>query len=132
MVGIIWSFYKIRGFDTNVISMTHTRLLGKELFGLEVPRYYMYSKSDSIVDHGDITGHYTGSAGAGFTVGFKEFEGTEHVKHAHKHNQEEYRNFIRSTWTLLTFKNGRRDESVFPPSMEKGSSETLCGVEKAA
>jgi hypothetical protein len=123
VVGIIWTFYKLRGFDKNVISMTRNRLLDKRLFRSEAPRLYMYSESDSIVNYTDIIKHYSDSTNAGFTVECKEFEGTEHVKHAHKSEKEVYWKFIQSTWTSMTFGTKQQMKASVHPRWNKDRQE---------
>jgi len=72
-------------------------LLNVGLFEQDAPRCYIFSKTDKLVDFGDVETHIREATGSGFKVQSEIFEGSEHVSHIAK-DEKRYWEAVQNTW----------------------------------
>ncbi|OBT62296.1 hypothetical protein VE03_09031 [Pseudogymnoascus sp. 23342-1-I1] len=77
---------------------TYCALMNRhELFPKKVPRTYIYSREDAMVQWRDVEDHMAKAKGLGYEVRAELFEGSQHVSHMPK-DSKRYWGIVKSVW----------------------------------
>jgi len=88
-------------FSLEAVLNAERRILNTEsYFAKDVPRVYMYSESDKIVDAPDIEIHAEEAKELGWPVNMVKFEGSGHAAHMMKH-EARYWEAVTALWRGL-------------------------------
>lgn len=90
------TFWWVKGVEHPI--KTYGALVNRqELFSKKVPRAYIYSREDAMVQWRDVEDHMAKAKGLGYEVRGELFEGTQHVSHMPK-DSKRYWDIVQSVW----------------------------------
>lgn len=90
------TFWWVKGVEHPI--KTYGALVNRqELFSKKVPRAYIYSRGDAMVQWRDVEDHMAKAKGLGYEVRGELFEGTQHVSHMPK-DSKRYWDIVQSVW----------------------------------
>ncbi|KFY25610.1 hypothetical protein V493_04553 [Pseudogymnoascus sp. VKM F-4281 (FW-2241)] len=97
MKGIWW----MKGMEHPI--KTYCAMMNRQdLFPKKVPRAYIYSREDSMVQWRDVENHMANAKGLGYDVRGELFEGSQHVSHMPK-DSKRYWGIVQSVWKSSSF-----------------------------
>ncbi|OBT40875.1 hypothetical protein VE00_09537 [Pseudogymnoascus sp. WSF 3629] len=86
----------VKGIENPII--TYGKMMNRhELFAKKVPRVYIYSREDEMVQLGDVEDHMAKARALGYEARGELFEGTQHVSHMPK-DSTRYWGIVESVW----------------------------------
>jgi hypothetical protein len=98
VLGGAWALYTVvKGREDNVISKTRQRLNDENFWSLDIPRAYLFSKSDDLIEWKDIKEHADDAAGRGVPTRQACFVKSAHCGHI-KEDADEYWKVVMTTW----------------------------------
>lgn len=100
VLSVAYVLYKfawwVKGIENPV--MTYSKMMNRhELFAKKVPRAYIYSHEDGMVQWRDVEDHMAKAKGLGYEVRAELFEGSPHVGHMPK-DSKRYWGIVKSFW----------------------------------
>ncbi|KFY40120.1 hypothetical protein V495_05613 [Pseudogymnoascus sp. VKM F-4514 (FW-929)] len=100
LLAVAYAFLKsiwwVKGLENPII--IYSKLVNRhELFSKKVPRAYIYSREDQMVQWTDVENHMATAKGLGYEVRGELFEGTQHVSHMPK-DSKRYWGIVQSLW----------------------------------
>jgi hypothetical protein len=97
-LGGCWAVYSVvKGYKNNVISKTRRRLNDETYWNLEVPRAYMFSKSDDLIFWEDVKEHADDAAQRGVPTWQACFDKSPHCGHI-KEDSNGYWDVVMTAW----------------------------------
>ncbi|KFY07838.1 hypothetical protein V492_06780 [Pseudogymnoascus sp. VKM F-4246] len=91
------SIWWLRGVENPII--TYGKMMNlPELFSPKVPRAYIYSREDDMVQYGDVEDHMAKAKALGYEARAEMFEGSGHVSHM-PNDSKRYWDIVQSVWT---------------------------------
>ncbi|KFY13846.1 hypothetical protein V491_06242 [Pseudogymnoascus sp. VKM F-3775] len=91
------AFWWVQGLEHPI--KTYAALMNRqELFPKNVPRAYIYSREDAMVQWRDVEDHMAKAKGLGYKVRGEMFEGSQHVSHMPT-DSKRYWDIVQSVWS---------------------------------
>ncbi|KFY85275.1 hypothetical protein V500_08559 [Pseudogymnoascus sp. VKM F-4518 (FW-2643)] len=99
-LAVAYALYKaiwwVKGIENPIT--TYCKIMNRhELFPKKVPRAYIYSREDTMVQWRDVEDHAAKAKGLGYEVRAELFEGSQHVSHMPK-DSKRYWGIVQSVW----------------------------------